>query len=71
MAAITSATLVTFDFEGKWGMARDEPFNLHEAGNTILDILRHHNVSAMFFVVGQLVEEVASALSRTDGRSVQ
>lgn len=50
-------TLVTFDFEGRWGMPFDEPYDLGRSTNTILEILERYGVSAMFFVVGRLIEE--------------
>jgi peptidoglycan/xylan/chitin deacetylase (PgdA/CDA1 family) len=50
-------TLVTFDYEGKWGMPYDVDYDLRGGTNQILEILQRYNVSAVFFVVGRLVEE--------------
>lgn len=63
MAGNVSGTLVTFDFEGSWGMPYDILYNLHETTRTIRDILGRHDVNAMFFVVGRLIEEEPELIS--------
>lgn len=64
MASYTPKTLITFDYEGRWGMPYDEPYNLTESTDEILDILRDNGVSAVFFAVGQLIEEEPEIISK-------
>ncbi len=49
--------LVTFDFEGCWGMPHDAPYDQDRSTGKILRVLADHDVSAVFFVVGRLAEE--------------
>lgn len=48
-------TLVTFDYEGAWGMPYDCAYDQDAATGRILAVLAAHGVRAMFFFVGQLV----------------
>lgn len=49
--------MVCFDYEGTYGMPHIEKYNISHATHTILDVLDTYGVSAVFFVVGKLVEE--------------
>lgn len=64
MSPSSSGTLVTFDYEGKWGMPYGEKYDLRGATNKILDILRSNEVHAMFFIVGRLIQEEPNLVAR-------
>jgi len=64
MTPPASPTLVTFDYEGQWGMPHDAPYDIADATTLLLDMLARHGVSAMFFVVGRLVTESPDLVSR-------
>jgi peptidoglycan/xylan/chitin deacetylase (PgdA/CDA1 family) len=49
--------LICFDFEGWYGMPYDVPYDLEAAARAILGVLARHEASAVFFVVGRMVEE--------------
>jgi peptidoglycan/xylan/chitin deacetylase (PgdA/CDA1 family) len=50
--------LVCFDFEGTYGMPhKGVPYNLPRATNAILEELERQQTSAVFFIVGRMIEE--------------
>lgn len=50
--------LVCFDFEGAYGMPhKGEPYDLTKGTNAILEALAEQQASAVFFIVGRMVEE--------------
>jgi peptidoglycan/xylan/chitin deacetylase (PgdA/CDA1 family) len=49
--------LLCFDFEGSYGMPHDVPYDLDRTTELILAELTRYEARAVFFVVGQLVEE--------------
>jgi len=50
--------LVCFDFEGSYGMPhKDTPYDLAGGASAILDELAQQQASAVFFVVGRMIEE--------------
>jgi peptidoglycan/xylan/chitin deacetylase (PgdA/CDA1 family) len=49
--------LLCFDFEGSYGMPHDVPYDLGRTTELILTELARYDARAIFFVVGQLVEE--------------
>jgi peptidoglycan/xylan/chitin deacetylase (PgdA/CDA1 family) len=46
--------LICIDYEGRWGMPLDAPYDLEAATARILDTLAAHDARAIFFVVGEL-----------------
>ena len=57
-AAGPGRLLVCFDFEGAYGMPhKGVPYDLSKATAAILEELRGHQASAVFFIVGRMVEE--------------
>jgi Polysaccharide deacetylase len=48
--------LLSFDFEGAYGMPHDAPYDIVSAAHRILDRLSAFEASAVFFVVGRLAE---------------
>ncbi len=49
--------LVCFDFEGSYGMPHNVPYDVGRSASLILAELAHHQASAVFFVVGRMVED--------------
>jgi peptidoglycan/xylan/chitin deacetylase (PgdA/CDA1 family) len=49
--------VVTFDFEGVWGMPHRKPYDLYGTTRGLLDVLDAHRAVAVFFTVGRLAEE--------------
>lgn len=50
--------LVCFDFEGSYGMPhKSEPYDLTKGTHDILETLAEQQASAVFFIVGRMVEE--------------
>ncbi|HUZ21095.1 MAG TPA: polysaccharide deacetylase family protein [Acidimicrobiales bacterium] len=49
--------LVTFDYEGCWGMPFEARYDQDRSTGEILRVLAAHGVAAVFFVVGKLAEE--------------
>lgn len=50
--------LVCFDFEGSYGMPhKGTPYDLEGGARAILDELARQQVSAVFFIVGRMIEE--------------
>ncbi len=47
-------TLLTFDFEGRWGMPHDAPYDLDRTTSRVLEALSTRGARATFFVVGEL-----------------
>ena len=52
-----SKLMLTFDYEGAWGMPGSALFNQVKTTGQILALLRKHQAKAVFFVTGKLVEE--------------
>jgi len=53
-----------FDYEGEWGMPHRVPYDIERTTSRILEVLCHHDVRAMFFIVGRLVEERPDLVAR-------
>lgn len=49
--------IISFDFEGAYGMPHQVPYDVVSAGHRILDRLAAFGMPAVFFVVGRLAEE--------------
>jgi hypothetical protein len=49
--------LLCFDFEGSYGMPYAAPYNLEESATRITTQLADYDARAVFFVVGQMVEQ--------------
>ena len=49
--------LICFDFEGSYGMPHNVPYDLDASARSILAVLARYQASAVFFVVGRMVEE--------------
>ena len=65
-AGAAGRLLLCFDFEGSYGMPHDAPYDLARSAELILGELARHEATAVFFVVGRIIEdhpEVVSSLS--------
>ena len=49
--------VVSFDFEGSYGMPYDVPYDVEASTQLILEELARYQARAVFFVVGRMVEE--------------
>lgn len=49
--------IITFDYEGHWGMPHDMPYDLPATTKRLLAVLERHQAKAVFFTVGKLFEE--------------
>ena len=56
--------IITFDYEGVWGMPYADSYDLGLATDRILDVLSAHQARAVFFVVGKLVDEHPEIITR-------
>jgi peptidoglycan/xylan/chitin deacetylase (PgdA/CDA1 family) len=54
--------LVCFDYEGRWGMPFEAPYDLDSSTHRILEVLARHAVRATFFVVGELATKHADLI---------
>ncbi len=53
----TKKILLTFDFEGKWGMPFKADYDLRQSTRRLLLLLSKHDIKAVFFCTGKLIEE--------------
>jgi peptidoglycan/xylan/chitin deacetylase (PgdA/CDA1 family) len=57
LANISRRMIISFDFEGSYGMPHKVPYDQHASARSILEVLARYQARAVFFVVGRMVEE--------------